>query len=111
MTIQISQIVLIITAVGFFIYAFQLRTVLLDRILFAVIALVGIVFVIDPALSTRIANLIGIGRGADLIVYAFIMFTLFHLVSVAASLREIERKLTVIVRETAIRHPVTGKSR
>lgn len=108
---QVSQIILIAAIVGFIVYAFQLRSVLSDRILFGVITLAGIVFVIDPDLSTRIANMMGIGRGTDLILYAFIMFSLFQLVSISASIREIDRKLTVLVRDTAIRHPVIGKSR
>ena len=62
---------------------------------------------LDPALSTRIANRIGIGRGTDLVLYAFIMFSLFQLVSTSASLREMERKLTLIVRDNAISHPVS----
>jgi hypothetical protein len=110
-TIQISQIVLIAATLGFIIYAFQLRTILLDRFLYALIALAAIIFVIDPALSTRIANAIGVGRGTDLILYAFIMFSLFQVVTVSASLREIERKLTLIVRETAISRPAAGRPR
>jgi len=106
---QFSQIVLIATIVGFVIYSFRLRSVLVDRILYALITVVGIVFVIAPNLSTRIANMIGIGRGADLVVYAFIMFSLFQLVSTSAALREMDRKMTVLVRENAIRHPVGGK--
>jgi small membrane protein len=108
-TMQFSQIVLIATIVGFVIYSFRLRSVLVDRILYALITVVGIVFVIAPNLSTRIANMIGIGRGADLVVYAFIMFSLFQLVSTSAALREMDRKMTVLVRENAIRHPVGGK--
>ena len=111
MTIQISQIVLIAATLGFIIYAFRLRTILLDRFLYVLIALTAIIFVIDPAFSTRIANAIGIGRGTDLILYAFIMFSLFQVVTVSASLRELERKLTLVVRETAINQPAVGRSR
>lgn len=59
-----------------------------------------------PNATTRIANALGIIRGADLIFYCavlggFIGFFLVHL-----RLRELSRQITVLTRELALRSPV-----
>ena len=63
MSIQIGQIVLIIALILFIVYVYRLRSVLLERVIYLACALAGMVLVIAPELSTRIANLLGIGRG------------------------------------------------
>lgn len=40
----------------------------------------GVLAVLFPDYTTAIANMLGIGRGADLVFYAFIVFALFYVV-------------------------------
>ncbi len=62
-------------------------------------AIVGITF---PNETSRVANLLGIGRGVDLIVYASIA-TLFYLIFRAYVLMEdIRHEITELVRKIAI---------
>jgi small membrane protein len=68
----------------------------------------GILFVIHPELSTRVANLIGIGRGADLVLYCFVIFALFQFVSIASGLKQLERQLAAIVQALAVDRPLGG---
>jgi hypothetical protein len=106
MKVQASQVIIIATVLVFLFYALRLRTVLLDRLLFALIVLVGIALAIHPDLSTRLANAIGIGRGADLMLYVFILFSLFQTVHLAARLNTIDARITSVVRESALASPL-----
>ena len=51
------------------------------RRLFILLALLmGFFAVLFPAYTTVIASYLGIGRGADLLLYAFVIFALFYVV-------------------------------
>ncbi|MDA8777049.1 DUF2304 domain-containing protein [Pontimonas sp.] len=51
------------------------------RRLFIVLALLaGFVAVIFPSYTTALAGLLGIGRGADLLLYCLVVFVLFYVV-------------------------------
>ena len=51
------------------------------RRLFIILALVaGFVAVLFPNYTTLVASYLGIGRGADLLLYAFVVFALFYVV-------------------------------
>ncbi len=106
MNIQVSQIVLIAALILFVVYIYRLRTVFLDRIIYLVCALVGIVLVIDPTLATQIANWLGIGRGADLLFYLFIIASLFYFVATRSRIRRMEQQITRLIQQNAIDHPV-----
>lgn len=59
--------------------------------------------VIRPNIATRIAQLVGIGRGVDLIVYLSLPGLLMMIFLLFARTRELNAKLTAAVREYAIR--------
>ena len=111
MNIQFSQIVLIAALILFAVYIYRLRTVFLDRVIYLVCALVGIVLVIDPPLTTQIANWLGIGRGADLLFYLFIIASLFYVVATRSRIRRLEQQITRLVQQNAIDHPVQDENR
>ncbi len=102
MNIQLSQVILIIAIVLFVLYVFKVRTVLTDRIIYVLLVSGGAVLVVYPDLSTYVARSIGIGRGTDLILYIFVILSLFNHVNLVSRIRTIERHLTVIVRAAAI---------
>jgi small membrane protein len=111
MTVHISQVILIILLALFILYIYRLRTILLDRIIYLLFALVGIILVIDPDFTTRAANLMGIGRGVDLITYLFILAALFYAVTLRSEVKRLERQLTAITRELAMLNPQAGQGR
>jgi hypothetical protein len=108
MNIQLSQIFLVIALLIFGLYVFRVRTVLTDRIVLLILALGGLVLVIHPNLSMWVANRIGIGRGTDLLLYVFILFSMFNFVGISSELKKIERKLTEVVRQQALQNPQIG---
>lgn len=99
---RIGQIVFLLAAIAFAVYATRLRSTLTDRLIYLLLALAGFVLVLYPDWSTGIAHRIGIGRGVDLVIYLFIVFSLFHYASGAAKARQMERAVTIIVRRLAI---------
>ena len=108
MNIQLSQVLLIAALILFVIYIYRLRTDFLDRLVYLACAAVGIVLVIDPMVSTQIANLLGIGRGADLLFYLFIVASLFYAVATRSRIRRMEKQITTLVRQNALDHPIEG---
>lgn len=111
MNVQPSQILLIAALLLFVVYIFRLRSEFLDRFVYLACTLLGVIFVIDPELSTRLANMLGIGRGADLIFYLFIIASLFYAVATRSRLRRMEQQITHMVRMYALDHPTQGDSR
>lgn len=108
MILQLSQVALIAAIVTFAIYTFRLRTILLDRLIYLLLIGGGIAFVIHPPLSSWFAHLLGIGRGTDLVVYTFIIFSLFQMVSGASHRNTMEQQITALVRQCALLEPLRG---
>jgi hypothetical protein len=106
MKLMPSQIIIVATVLVFLLYAIRLRTVLRDRLMFAGIVAMGIVLAVRPDLATRVANLIGIGRGTDLLLYVFLLFSLFQNVYLADRLKTIDARITKVVREHALESAV-----
>lgn len=57
-----------------------------------------------PELTATVAKALGIGRGADLVLYIAILAMVFGFFAVYVRMRRIESDLTKIVRELAIRN-------
>lgn len=85
------------------------KTVLIERIITLFILIGGTLFVIYPDLSTKLANLVGIGRGADFVFYVFIFFAAFQFITLSTRLRRIDRKTTLLIRKIALSSPKYGK--
>lgn len=67
------------------------------------ILLLAIYFVWRPDDLTAVANVIGIGRGADLVGYVSTLVLLLFILSNMMHERKVERQLTEIARYLAIR--------
>lgn len=105
---NIFQILFTISILLFLVFVNRSRAILFERILIIFITLGGVYFVFFPENASKIAKLVGIGRGADLIFYLFIIFSWFWFTSTSAKMRRINRKLTEIVRASAVSNPLFG---
>ena len=56
-----------------------------------------------PEITTKIAHLLGIRRGADLVLYCSVVVMLVGFLVVYIRMRRLQRELTLIVRHLAIR--------
>ena len=86
---------------GVYVYL-KFQSAIADAVLLLFFIATGIVFVIFPQLTTKIANKLGVGRGTDLVVYLFIVFFIFAMLRMYARIRKVEARLTKVVRENAI---------
>lgn len=64
------------------------------------VGLLGVVFF--PGLIVRIANIFGIARGTDLIVYGSVAILFYLIFRLYIKLEEVEQNITKIVREQAL---------
>jgi hypothetical protein len=62
-----------------------------------------------PEITIIVAHILGIRRGADLVMYFGIVFGLVAFFAVFNRMRRIERELTEVVRELALREPSSGE--
>ena len=56
-----------------------------------------------PEITSRLADLLGIGRGADVVVYSSIVVIIALLFRVSIRLEQLDRAITTVTRELALR--------
>jgi len=84
------------------IYFFGLRSQLRDRFLALLLFVTGATFVLFPNFAQAMADLVGIGRGVDLIIYLCIV-AILHLIAVlAVRNKQTQDQLTKLTRAVAI---------
>jgi small membrane protein len=63
---------------------------------------VAIYFIWNPGVTTLLARILGIGRGADLMMYFFFVFVIFQLIVLHVKQRSQMMALTQLARRIAI---------
>lgn len=72
------------------------------RILLVLFVVAAIVAVLYPDELTVIANMLGVGRGADLLLYATVAALVFSLLVIYAKFKDAESKIDELARHVAI---------
>jgi len=67
------------------------------------------VFAAWPHGTLIVARAVGIGRGTDLVLYSFVFVVLIGFFYIYSRFRRVERDLTRLVRELAVRDPILPK--
>ncbi|MFH0928698.1 MAG: DUF2304 family protein [bacterium] len=62
----------------------------------------GILVAIDPELTNRLAQILGVGRGADAIVYLSLVVIFWLLFRIFVKIEKLERHLTELVQHEAL---------
>ena len=100
---MIIQWILIAGLVVSLCYAFlQRRKSRLVSKAIAVVALAGIYLVLFPTYATIFANYLGVGRGADLITYCWILISLAISLNLQFKILELQSNVTELTRELAL---------
>jgi hypothetical protein len=73
---------------------------------FLLVWFVAGVAAIWPGTTVRAARALGIGRGADLVLYCSVFASMSGFFYVYARFRRLDRALTQLVRQLAVEHPV-----
>lgn len=96
--------ILLITGIAFIaVYFFiRLRNSLFDLILLLLMIATAIVFIVFPNITNELANMMGVGRGADLVFYTSILIFWFIILKLYGRIRKLEQIITKIVRKDAL---------
>lgn len=84
------------------IYVRFFRSVVFDRVLAVFLFGLALIAILFPNLTTALANLVGVGRGADLLLYLLFLISIFLFLHLYAGLARLERRQTEIIRELAL---------
>lgn len=78
------------------------RHLAVRRLLLVGFIIVGVVSILVPDLTTHVANAIGVGRGADLVLYMLLIVVLGFIATTYRRFRAMERQLTLLTRRLAL---------
>jgi hypothetical protein len=76
------------------------------RLLALILTAAAIVSVLQPSITQEVANLLGVTRGTDLILYGFIVVLAWTSVGTYFRFREHEQRIAELVRASAIRDAI-----
>src|SRR6266700_835916 len=100
---MIAQLILSTLLAAILLYAWtEYRRSPAVAILTVLVATAGLYFVWVPEHSTRLAELVGIGRGVDLMLYIWVCLSLIVLLNLHLKLRTQMELITTLAREIAI---------
>jgi small membrane protein len=74
----------------------------IDKIAIVIILLTGILFAFFPEITNRLAHMMGIGRGADLIMYLAIVGFAYMILLLYSKIKTLESQLGSIVRKQSL---------
>lgn len=66
--------------------------------------LAGLFVIVLPETTNRLADLIGVGRGVDVVVYVAVVVLFFALFQTSRKVDKLERQLTKLVRAIALKN-------
>lgn len=104
---MVIQIILIATAVVLFVFfirsSHSVRTQAFKRIGFVIFLFLSLDAVLRPNDTTWLAHKVGVGRGADLLLYMLVAAFAFFAVNTFLRFRNLERRFTDLARAIALR--------
>jgi hypothetical protein len=100
---MIAQFILSVLLAGILLYAWtEYRRSPTVALMSVVVAAAGLYFVWVPEHSTWLAELVGIGRGVDLILYVWVCLSLIVLLNLHLKLRTQMELITTLARKAAL---------
>lgn len=97
------KIILLLPLLVLIIVALQrLRNQLFYRLGLIAVSIAGVIFVLFPTVTDKMAHLVGVGRGADLVMYLFIVFFFMVCIALYSKIRSVEASQTDLIRKIAV---------
>lgn len=99
---MIARFVLTVLLLGVVLYSWnEYRRAPVVGFLAMIASLIGTYFVWSPAQATVLAEYVGVGRGADLVIYLWVVISLIIFLNLHLKLRAQMEVITVLARELA----------
>ncbi|MET0782111.1 MAG: DUF2304 domain-containing protein [Microbacterium sp.] len=95
-------VVFVVFAVALVLPGQGARRLAIRRVLLLLTAMAGIVAIAFPQLVNSLANLLGVGRGTDLILYVLVVVFIGTSISNSIRHRHLEREVTKLARNVAL---------
>lgn len=103
MMIQIILVIVLIGLIVFFLRSRKAsRTKALKKIALVLFVVLGVIAVIFPDTITTLAHFVGVGRGADLLLYGLTVVVIFKLLNDYTKDMQEEKRLVKLARKVAI---------
>ncbi len=99
--IQILLILAVIVVMVVFLHQTS-RTRALSIIAAVIFAILAIAAILFPETTTWLAQLVGIGRGTDLVLYCLVVFVMFTSIQNSVRRRQDQQRLAKVVRQMAL---------
>jgi hypothetical protein len=100
---NLIQVILVCAIAGIAVLGvFSLRSRRWSRLVALSLAAAGVLFVVRPGITIRIAHALGVGRGTDLMMYIFLVATVYILLQLYARVRTLDWQVTQLARALAI---------
>jgi hypothetical protein len=100
------QIFLIAAAIGVLVLLLRsrasARTRAWKKIIVVALTALAVASILRPELTQKAANLVGVGRGTDLLLYVLTAVFLYVALGFYLRFRDVERQLTVLARRIAL---------
>ncbi|WP_082418276.1 DUF2304 domain-containing protein [Flaviflexus massiliensis] len=104
-----SLLIKLVLIVGVLIVAFLLirstsntKNVAVRRLLLVLFVIIALVSILFPEITTEVAQFVGVGRGADLVLYLLVISFLSYAVVSYRRMNIFENRITDLARELAI---------
>jgi small membrane protein len=101
---NIQFVLLTMFLVGTVLYFTRTRSRLIDRVFVLAFALAGVVLVSFPETSDWLASVLGVGRGADAVIYFMLVFLSYACLQLYAKIRSQDAQLVELARSIAIQN-------
>ena len=112
---MLIQILLMASASGMLVVLLRrrsaARTRAWKRLILVGLVLVSIVSILRPELTTKVANVVGVGRGTDLLLYLLTAVFLYVVMGFYLKFKDVERQLTLLARHQALTAAARGNAR
>ena len=73
------------------------------RLMLAGFVVVAVLAILFPRLLTQVAQFLGVGRGADLLLYGLVVFFFGYVAASYRRARQTDQQITTLARELALR--------
>lgn len=100
--IQLLLVVGIVVIVGWLFMKRGAKQLAVRRLLILAFAVFAVAAVLFPGVLTNVAHLVGVGRGADLLLYATVLVLLGFLALQEARTKAAEKRTTYLARRLAL---------
>lgn len=99
----IQYLLLVLLAVLCWAYFRFFRSRSRDRLVVLAAFVASATFVLAPSWTSILANMVGVGRGVDLVIYLAIVLLGYICLMLYSQLRQVRAQVTILARDGAIR--------